>query len=207
MGAIQFGFYNVLSPAVRGDGFFPKNGMLQTFAILFVVMQGIDWIKQKRFIPGIIAVVFPLILPILMNLLVFGPFMKQGNNFGLFMANLVSYTVLPLHTFIVDGGTITILDGMILLIFSYFRNKKIRVYAWVILTILWNGLGLYMIGMPLNANTLFFEAYEWLGVFSALFMLCYNGERGKGNAKLFYWFYPLHIYILYGLSVIVYMVM
>ena len=59
MGAIQFGFYNVLSPAVRGDGFFPKNGMLQTFAILFVVMQGIDWIKQKRFIPGIIAVVYP----------------------------------------------------------------------------------------------------------------------------------------------------
>ena len=48
MGAIQFGFYNILSPAVRGDGFFPQNAMLSSFAILFVVMQGIDWIKQKR---------------------------------------------------------------------------------------------------------------------------------------------------------------
>ena len=62
-------------------------------------------------------------------------------------------------------------------------------------------------GNAVNVNTLFFEAYDWLGVFSALFMLCYNGERGRGNAKLFYWFYPLHIYILYGLSVVVFVVM
>ena len=73
MGAIQFGFYNVLSFAVRGNGFFPKNGMLSTFAILFVVMQGIDWIREKKFVRGIISVVVPLILPFIMYYLVFAP--------------------------------------------------------------------------------------------------------------------------------------
>lgn len=207
MGAIQFGFYNVLSPAVRGDGFFPQNGMLSTFAILFVVMQGIDWIRNKKIVLGLTAVVFPLIIfPYIMYNFVYGPFTRQGNGMVVFVANLLNFTVLPMHTFIVDGGTITILEGMILLIFSYFKNKKIRIYAWLIFTLLFNGLGLVMMGMPLNINTLFFDAYEWLGVFAAIFMLLYNGERGRGNAKLFYWFYPLHVYILYALSFIVYMV-
>ena len=102
MGAIQFGFYNVLSFAVRGDGFFPKNGMLSTFAILFVVMQGIDWIREKKFVRGIIAVVVPLILPFIMYYLVFAPFVATENKIGLFLANLVSLSVLPLHSAIVD---------------------------------------------------------------------------------------------------------
>lgn len=206
MGAIQFGFYNVLSPAVRGDGFFPQNGMLSCFTILFVVMQGIDWIRQKRIVPGILATVLPLALPTLAYQFVFAPFMNSGNGMGLFLANLLAYTVLPLHTFIVDGGTITILEGMILLIFSYCKNKRIRIYAWGMFILLHNVLGLILVGMPLNIHTLLFEAYEWMGIFSIIFMLCYNGERGKGNAKLFYWFYPLHIYVLYGLSLIIYMV-
>ena len=48
MGAIQFGFYNILSPAVRGDGFFPQNAMLSSFAILFDVntlfFEAYDWL-------------------------------------------------------------------------------------------------------------------------------------------------------------------
>ena len=31
-------------------------------------------------------------------------------------------------------------------------------------------------------------------------MLLYNGERGRGYQKLFYVFYPAHVYILYALS-------
>ncbi|MBO4457380.1 MAG: hypothetical protein J5802_06660 [Butyrivibrio sp.] len=207
MGAIQFGFYNVLSPAVRGDGFFPKNGMLSSFAILFVVMQGIEWIRQKKFVKGLAALIIPLILPFIMAYCVFVPFVNSKNQAGLFAANLISLSVLPLHTAIVDGGTVTVLEGIILLLFSYCKNKKIRIYAWAIFSLLLNVAGLALMGVGLSAKTLFFEAYEWMSVFSIIFMLYYNGKRGEGNAKLFYWFYPVHVYALYGLSFIVYLVM
>ena len=29
----------------------------------------------------------------------------------------------------------------------------------------------------------------------------------KVDAKLFYWFYPVHVYVLYGVSILLYMVM
>ncbi|WP_032506442.1 TraX family protein, partial [Streptococcus mutans] len=46
--------------------------------------------------------------------------------------------------------------------------------------------------------------FEWLEIFAAPLMLMYNGKRGKGNKYLFYAFYPLHIYLLYTLSVLLY---
>ncbi|MEG1476828.1 MAG: TraX family protein, partial [Oscillospiraceae bacterium] len=37
--------------------------------------------------------------------------------------------------------------------------------------------------------------------------LMYNGKRGKPMKKLFYIFYPAHIYILYAASCVVYSVL
>ena len=53
MGLVQFGFYNVLSEFVRKDGFFPQNMMLSSFAILLVVLQGIAWLEEKKYLRGI----------------------------------------------------------------------------------------------------------------------------------------------------------
>ena len=126
---------------------------------------------------------------------------------ALALANMCALSFLPMHTAIADGGTITVIEGIILLLFSYCKNKKIRIYAWAVMCLLINVGALAVMGMQLNVQTLFFDAYEWLSVFSIILMLCYNGGRGKGNAKLFYWFYPAHVYVLYGLSFILYMVM
>ena len=48
------------------------------------------------------------------------------------------------------------------------------------------------------------DYYEWFGVAAVLLMLLYNGQRGKGHKQLFYWFYPAHVYLLYGASCLVY---
>ena len=47
---------------------------------------------------------------------------------------------------------------------------------------------------------LFTRYYEIYGILAAPLMLCYNGQRGGGHKRLFYAFYPAHIYILYALS-------
>ena len=206
MGLIQFCFYNALSGLVRGDGFIPANAMLQSFVILMAVMQGMDMIAHKKPLKGIALTVIPIILPFIFNAAVYMPLMASNNSNGLFFANLVNFTVLPLHTNITDGGTMTLIEGMILFGFSYAKNRKIRIYAFLAFELF---TGFVLVGLMmggLNSNVLFFEAYEWMSIFAVPFMLCYNGERGKGNAKFFYFFYPAHVYILYALSIIVFSV-
>ena len=206
MGLIQFGLYNVLSFAKRGDGFIPENAMLSSFAILFVVLQGIEWIKSKKYFIGITAVVLPIVLPYILELAFYQPAISAGKSTTLFFANMINFSVLPLHIRINDGGTATLLEGLVLYALSHLKNKNIRVYGYGAFILLRN-FGLMMLfHLPFTAYNLFFYAYEWMSVFSIAFMLLYNGKRGHGNGKFFYYFYPLHVYILYGLSILIYAV-
>ncbi len=46
--------------------------------------------------------------------------------------------------------------------------------------------------------------YIWYSCLSLIFIFAYNGQRGqKGLKYLFYIFYPLHLAVLYGISVLV----
>ena len=60
-------------------------------------------------------------------------------------------------------------------------------------------------GQPgFELSQMFTTYYEWFGVAAAVLMLAYNGTRGSGHKQLFYWFYPAHVYLLYGVSCLVY---
>ena len=44
---------------------------------------------------------------------------------------------------------------------------------------------------------------QWLGLLTVPLLLTYNGQRGKANlGKLFYWYYPIHLVVIYGISLI-----
>lgn len=49
----------------RPDGFCPLNGMMTAFVILMAVYQGIDWLRERRWLPGLAAAVLPLAWPLL----------------------------------------------------------------------------------------------------------------------------------------------
>ena len=197
MGLIQFGFYNFLHPLVRPDGFFPQNMMLSSFVILLVALQGIAWIQEKKYLKGIPTLLFPLMLPWLMLLLYLSG--QDKPTFTLFI-NLLNYTVLPTHTSISDGGTWLLLTGIAM--YLCHKNLKKEVLAFVSVSLVWVLMAI-VLSRP-SFHDLMFKYIEWMEIFAAPLMLCYNGQRGKGSKYLFYVFYPTHIYLLYALSVIFY---
>ena len=50
MGALQYAF--IMFGIQRPDGFYPRNQILANFAILIIILQGIDWISKKRMEKG-----------------------------------------------------------------------------------------------------------------------------------------------------------
>ena len=82
-----------------------------------------------------------------------------------------------------------------------------RLVVWAAMTFLCDFVLVFLQvrGLPDFAFSQMFTAYyEWLGVFAVIGMALYNGQRGSGHKQLFYWFYPAHIYLLYGASCLVY---
>ncbi|MFA5523637.1 MAG: TraX family protein [Tissierellales bacterium] len=79
----------------------------------------------------------------------------------------------------------------IVLIFYFFRERKLALSAWYIIFSLTFTLGEF------SLENLFLINYQWMMVFSLPFILMYNGERGKSLKYFFYSFYPTHVWILY----------
>ena len=180
---------------VRPDGFYPMNGMMTSFAILMVVFQGMDWLGEKRWGPGLAAVLLPLAWPMLAGLLMRGvpalqmPLLTLG------------YTLLPMWNSNPDASISVIATGMLL--YAFRRNRRVQAGAFVAGTMVFSFLLplLLLFQSPeFHWTMMFTTAYEWYGALAVALMLCYNGERGRGPKAFFYAFYPAHIYILYALS-------
>lgn len=181
---------------VRPDGFYPQNGMMTTMAILIVIWQGIEWIEQKRYVRGLLATALPLVWPFAAT----GIMLRfPAVNLPL---SLLCSSVLPIWNWMSPDTSLPIMVTGILF-FLFRRNRRIQAAAFALFTMAYFfGFVLNMVsGLPgFTFSQMFTDYYEWYGVFAAIPMLCYNGERGRGMKRLFYVFYPAHIYILYALS-------
>ena len=113
MGLLQYIFICFVR---RPDGFVPQNQMLATFSILLVILQGIDWCKQKKWGRGLSAIVLPLIWPFV------GMGLIQAVPSAANAVLLLHYTLLPMHSAIIDGGTYFILEGILLYLFRKRRT-------------------------------------------------------------------------------------
>ena len=96
-----------------------------------------------------------------------------------FLLNLLNFTVLPVHTFISDGGT-WLLTGIAM--YLCHKNLKKEVLAFVSVSLVWV-LMTIVLG-KLSIHDLMFKYIEWMEIFAATLMLCYNGERGE-RVKIF----------------------
>lgn len=186
---------------VRPDGFFPLNAIFMNFVILIPIWQGIDWVSEKRIGRGLTAIALPLIWPFLFLLLYAAANATPAAWLLDSVLAALAYTVLPAWNLITDGGGFYIMIGIALYLLRGRRN--LQVGAFVVLTTVFHFVFPYvqLISTPdFHLSMMFTVAYEWLGVFAAIPMLLYNGHRGAGLKKLFYIFYPTHVYLLYALS-------
>lgn len=200
--AIAMGLIQFLIPTLgfsRPDEFYPQNQMLATFSILLVILQGIDWCAKKQWVKGLIAIILPVSLPYLAMLI---GSMVPG---VWFFIQLMHFSILPLHTWIMDGGTFFILQGILMYVLR--KHSKWQAFIFSFSTIVLYAI-IPLATMPdITVKLLISDYFEWMGTFAAILMLLYNGKRGKGNKKLFYWFYPAHIYIFCALSYVLYFIL
>lgn len=74
----------------------------------------------------------------------------------------------------------------------------------VLLPVLIYGAGTRGLLLGLALMALDSGGIQWFAFLAVPLLLCYNGQRGKANiGKLFYWYYPVHLVVIYGISLFV----
>lgn len=204
MGTVEF-FMIYAGAFRRGDGFYPLNAIFQDLMLLCIIWQGIDWLRQRRFVRGALAAVMPILWPIcIAALLMLFPKIQDAPIGSAVLAWVIT-APLPLCTSITDGGWSFLAGGIVL--YALYGHKRLQLSVWAAMTFLCDFVLVYLQihSLPDFAfSQMFTVYYEWLGVFAVIGMALYNGQRGSGHKQLFYWFYPAHVYLLYGASCLVY---
>ena len=204
MGTVEF-FMIYAGAFRRGDGFYPLNAIFQDLMLLCIVWQGIDWLRQRRFVRGALAAAMPILWPICIAALLMLFPKIQDAPIGSSVLAWVITAPLPLWTSITDGGWSFLAGGIVL--YALYNHKRLQLSVWAAMTFLCDFVLVYLQvhSLPDFAfSQMFTVNYEWLGVFAVIGMALYNGQRGSGHKQLFYWFYPAHVYLLYGASCLVY---
>ena len=207
MAALEF-FMIYAGAFRRGDGFYPQNAIFQDLFVLCLLWQGMDWLRQRKFVKGIATMGavagWPFVVVVLLSIF---PQVQDMPIASAVVAFLIT-SPLPLWTAITDGGWGFLVGGVIL--YALRNHRKLQVTAWALNSLLWDlALVAAMMGRQPGFVwvQMFTTYYEWFGVGAVVLMLLYNGRRGSGHKQLFYWFYPAHIYLLYGASCLLYNVM
>lgn len=207
MAALEF-FMIYAGAFRRGDGFYPQNAIFQDLVLLCVVWQGIDWLREKKIAKGAAAIAAVLCWPymVVAFLLVF-PQVQDMPIASAVVAFLMT-SPLPMWTAVTDGSWGFLLGGVLL--YALRGHRPVQLGVWALNALLWD-LVLPFAMVHAQADfvwtQMFTDYYEWFGVGAVVLMLLYNGQRGSGHKQLFYWFYPAHIYLLYGASCLLYNVM
>ena len=207
MAALEF-FMIYAGAFRRGDGFYPQNAIFQDLVLLCVIWQGIDWLREKKIAKGAAAIAAVLCWPymVVVFLLLF-PQVQDMPIASAVVAFLMT-SPLPMWTAVTDGSWGFLLGGVLL--YALRGHRQVQLGVWALNALLWD-LVLPFAMVHAQADfvwtQMFTDYYEWFGVAAAVLMGLYNGRRGSGHKQLFYWFYPAHIYLLYGASCLLYNVM
>ena len=207
MAALEF-FMIYAGAFRRGDGFYPQNAIFQDLVLLCVVWQGIDWLREKKIAKGAAAIAAVLCWPyMVVAFLLFFPQVQDMPIASAVVAFLMT-SPLPMWTAVTDGSWGFLLGGVLL--YALRGHRPVQLGVWALNALLWDLVLPFAMVCRQDGfvwTQMFTAYYEWFGVGAVVLMLLYNGQRGSGHKQLFYWFYPAHVYLLYGASCLLYNVL
>ena len=207
MAALEF-FMIYAGAFRRGDGFYPQNAIFQDLVLLCVIWQGIDWLREKKIAKGAAAIAAVLCWPyMVVAFLLLFPQVQDMPIASAVVAFLMT-SPLPMWTAVTDGSWGFLLGGVLL--YALRGHRPVQLGVWALNALLWDLVLPFAMVCRQDGfvwTQMFTAYYEWFGVGAVVLMLLYNGQRGSGHKQLFYWFYPAHVYLLYGASCLLYNVM
>ena len=207
MAALEF-FMIYAGAFRRGDGFYPQNAIFQDLVLLCVVWQGIDWLREKKIAKGAAAIAAVLCWPyMVVAFLLLFPQVQDMPIASAVVAFLMT-SPLPMWTAVTDGSWGFLLGGVLL--YALRGHRPVQLGVWALNALLWDLVLPFAMVCRQDGfvwTQMFTAYYEWFGVGAVVLMLLYNGQRGSGHKQLFYWFYPAHVYLLYGASCLLYNVL
>ncbi len=161
---------------------------LNIFATLFLIVL-YCWLleisRRKLSHIGLLLVVVLALLPVLLAWPAL--LLESANPVGFYIFKAFLPTVVT-----TEGGVIFVSIGIA---FYMLRNRPaMRNTFYAVLAIM------FAVDDPLTLQSLLFENYQWMMVFTIPLFNSYNGQRGRGLKRLFYLFYPLHIWLFYLVS-------
>lgn len=156
--------------------------------IIYFIDELIISLKNKN-IKSIILNILGILLPFITSLVSLALISFEIS--GISMV-IISFGLLP-NILITEGEFVFV---FLLAIFYYLRGKKLLQVLVLVLSGIFSFIGY---GNPVTISNLL-QNPQWMMILASIFILLYNGEKGRGLKNFFYIFYPAHIYILYILG-------
>ncbi len=150
-----------------------------TALYIWIVDRLITYIKQRNVVAIICAFIW-LFIPVLVSLILV---LLVGHSTALSMY----VTVIP-NVFLNDSSVTLILLG--LLFYIFYQKKYLQIAALIVVSIT------TLILQPAGID-IFTEGYQWMMLFSSVFIAFYNSKRGKDVKLFFYLIYPIQLYLCY----------
>lgn len=155
--------------------------------LIFAIISQIPFYLICRADGFMLNVLFTFLIAILLIKLIEYVKYDKALIFLIIIISTISLFVLDLFQ-ILDYGLYGV---MLVLIFYFFREKKIKYLLAIILMVINLGMKILLFGTDL------FNLIQPVASLSLILIYFYNGNRGKYNLKyLFYIFYPAHLAIL-----------